>query len=169
MIKSLATAVTHIYPHLTPFVDFRVIDDGNGQEIVDWTATEQIPTEAELDAAWLEIYKKYKKDLLDGECDLAIMSGFTSSALGTAHTYPSDFQAMVYYNATMHRIANDPTFTVIKQKTLDAGYLDHTREQFIQVFNEGHEYGETQVTKLNGKKADVDLATSPEMVDAVQW
>lgn len=165
----MASAIVHIYPSLVPFTDFKVMEQNGVQIITEWNNSNPQPTQDQIDSAWFEIYKKYKKDYLDGQCDLATMGGFTSNALGTVHTYPSDFQAMVYFTATLNRFTNDPAFTSANQKTIDSGYLPHTKAQFVQVFNDGHQYGEDQITKLNKLKADVDVATTTGQVDEIKW
>lgn len=103
--------------------------------------------------------KAVKKTELDNSFNETLISGFTSNALGTLHSYPCDLQAMIFFNATFNRFQNDTTFTTVKQKTLDAGYLDHDKTQFMQVFNDGHAFGVTQDTKLAQLKADVDAVT----------
>lgn len=177
--KSYTLAIMHIYPQLVPFQDFSVFQDATGTQTVKWNNNNTQPTQAQLDSAWFEVLKKQKKDELDAKCDAIIMSGFTSSALGTAHTYPSDFQAMVFFNATINRFNNDSTFTTANQKTVDAGYLAHTKTQFIQVFNDGHAFGESQIAHLNSLKAQVDAityssdpttqATNQSNLDAITW
>lgn len=108
---------------------------------------------------------------LSASFDATMASGFTSSALGVSHTYPSDLQAMIFFNATMNRFVNDSTFTSVNQKTLDAGYLAHNKTQFTQVFNDGHAFGVTQDTKLANLKSQVDENTTDTVgkVNAITW
>jgi hypothetical protein len=113
--------------------------------------------------------KAAKKAQLSASFDATMASGFTSSALGVSHNYPSDLQAMIFFNATMNRFGNDSTFTTVNQKTLDAGYLAHTKAQFFQVFNDGHAFGVAQDTKLANLKAQVDAATTVSAVNAITW
>lgn len=166
---NIAQSIMKIYPDLTPFVDFRCVCEEDVQSIAEWNTDKPKPTDQQLNDAWLEICKDEKKAQLDLAFDVALVSGFKSSALGVEHTYPADFQAMVFFGATMNRINNDPSFTSTKQKTLDSGYLDHTAVQFIQAFNDGHQNGENLIAHLNELKADVDKVTSPDQLDGIQW
>lgn len=122
-----------------------------------------------INPATLDSLKSQKKAQLGASFDATMAGGFTSSALGVAHTYPSDLQAMIFFNATMNRFNNDSTFTSVDQKTLDAGYLTHTKAQFIQVFNDGHAFGVMQDTKLANLKAQADAATTVSAVNAITW
>jgi hypothetical protein len=125
--------------------------------------------ESETDATLLQYVKDAKKAELNMKCDLTIMGGFTSSALGVEHTYQSLLVDEVWLNATINRFAIDPNFTTVNYKTIDSGYLLHTKDQFNQVFIAGHSFGDSQIAKLNSLKAQVDSATDKAGVDAVTW
>jgi hypothetical protein len=119
--------------------------------------------------AELDVLKERKIKLLSSQCDQAIQAGFQSSALGVPHTYPAGIENMIYFNSTLLRFNNDPSFTSLQQLTLDAGYLDHTKEQFIQVFNDGHQFGLQQDGKLEQLKTQVSQAQSPDDLDNIKW
>ena len=125
--------------------------------------------ESETDSTLLQYAKNAKKTELNMKCDLTITGGFTSSALGVEHTYQSLLVDEVWLNATINRFAIDPNFTTVNYKTIDSGYLLHTKEQFNQVFIDGHAWGDSQISKLNNLKAQVDAATDKAGVDAVTW
>lgn len=125
--------------------------------------------EAETDANLLQYAKDTKKEELNTKCDLTIMGGFTSLALGVEHTYQSLLVDEVWLNATINRFAIDPNFTTVNYKTIDSGYLSHTKAQFEQVFIDGHMFGDSQITKLNNLKAQVDAATTKEELDVITW
>lgn len=125
--------------------------------------------EASLQADILKALKATKMASLTQLCNEAIVSGFTSSALGTAHTYPSHSQAQTNFNTQMHRFLSDPTYTSCKFFTEDAGWLVHTKDQFFQAFKDGHDYGNSQWDKLFGLLGDVATATDKPSVDAITW
>lgn len=117
----------------------------------------------------LDYFKTQKKSELQAQRDTAVYSGFTSSALGTSHQYLSDPTSMAYYMATMLRFTNDPTFSSINWWTIDAGYLAHTKAQFIQLFNDAHQFGLDQDEQLAKLNADVDAAKTPDAINAITW
>jgi hypothetical protein len=113
--------------------------------------------------------KAAKKKELSEKCNEAICGGFTSSALGTTHTYPSDEEAQRNFHSELDRIRLDPTYTTIYFKTFDAGYLPHTVDQFTKVFLDGHTAGRQQVAKLNQLKSDIDKVTDPNNLGVFVW
>lgn len=113
--------------------------------------------------------KQAKKEELSRKCNLAIIGGFPSSALGTAHTYPSDEEAQRNFNSEINKFLIDSTYTTSQFKTLDAGYLAHTKDQLFQVFSDGHNFKLSQLVRLNGKKADCDTAQTQPELDAITW
>lgn len=179
MKKSLALAITHIYPNLQPFVDFKVIEENGVQSITVWNAVEAQPTPDQLDAGWFEVLKKQKKEDLSTQCDLSIAGGFSSSALGSAHTYPSHDKAQANFNTEMNRFLTDPSYISCKFYTEDAGWLDHSKDQFFQVFHDGHDFGNAQWEKLLSLMAQVDAiiysgdpttqASNQSNLDAINW
>jgi hypothetical protein len=52
--KSIALAVIHIYPHLQPGIDFRVVSENGEQWIEEWNVADPKPTIEELDIAWAD-------------------------------------------------------------------------------------------------------------------
>lgn len=117
--------------------------------------------------------KQKKKDELSIQCGQAIISGFTSSALGVAHIYPSDDRAQRNFSTILHRFSIDPNYTSTAFQTLDAGFLEHSNDQFLKVFQDGHDFGEAQEAHLNDLKAKVDALTYPTNTDddlnAITW
>lgn len=154
--------------------DFLVVVDGVGNwSITEWKLPEQKPSNTDVENYWntnmMDYYKPLKKSELDNQCDLAIMGGFTSSVLGEPHQYQSMVIDEIWFNSTINRFSVDPNFTTVNYKTIDAGYLPHTKEQFFRVFIDGHNYGDSQISKLNGLKAQVEAATTKEELDAIEW
>lgn len=126
---------------------------------INWKTADDLLSEA----------KQIKKAQLSTQCNQAITAGFTSSALGTEHTYPSDDEAQRNFHSELDRINLDSTYTTIYFKTFDSGYMAHTIDQFKQVFIDGHTSGRSQIAKLNQLKADVDKATTPDEVVQIEW
>lgn len=110
-----------------------------------------------------------KIDELKTKCAEVIQGGFTSSALGTAHTYPSDPTSMIYFNATYNRFNADATFTSVDWQTTDAGYLTHTKAQFQQAFHDGHDFGIQQEEHMKQLVANVMTAPDVPSVKAISW
>ena len=123
----------------------------------------------DYDTRQLTDVKNTKIGELSTKCDTAIVNGFSSSALTTAHTYPSDDKAQSYLGDAIKRMELDSTVTSVNFKTLDAGFLTHTLPQLQQVFKDGFDFGQAQITKYNQLKAQVEAATTVDGVNAIVW
>lgn len=174
---NIADAILFKYPNASPIDDFHVLDhnDGTGQQIAFWNVKDSKgvvvpqPSSSDLSNWYLSALKVEKKAELSKKCYDMIVGGFTSSALGTAHTYPSDEEAQRNFNTIMNRFAIDSTFTSVNFKTIDSEYQVHTKTQFIQVFTDGHNYGAQQIAKLNNLKLQIDEASTVDAVNAITW
>lgn len=49
---NLSLVILHLFPNATPRVDYIILDQGAGSEIVRWDLPDPQPTQVELDAAW---------------------------------------------------------------------------------------------------------------------
>lgn len=127
----------------------------------------QAPTLAQAQAA--------QSATLSASCATAIVAGFTSSALGAAHTYPSQ--------------PNDQTnligaVTASQSPGLASGWVcnfwcadstgawalrPHSAAQIQQVLADGVAAREALSTKLAGLAAQVQAATSVSGVQAIVW
>lgn len=168
------SALQQMYPNIDKSQYELMVDTAGNFSITKWNvAGTLMPSLTDLQNFWnnnmLPYFKAQKKSELKASRDASVTGGFTSNALGTAHTYLSDATSMVYYNATMNRFLNDSTFTTIKWWTVDAGYLDHTKTQFFQLFNDGHQFGVDQDEKLAQLNASVDSATTVAAINAITW
>lgn len=129
--------------------------------------------EGKTAAELFQIYQNQKIAQLAAIYEQTLANGFTSSALGVAHTYPADTEARNNFNVTVLRFLTDPTYTTTNFKTLDAGFLAHTKDQFFQVFADGHNFGIQQNTHYNQKKAAVLALSYPTNtkadIDGITW
>jgi predicted glutamine amidotransferase len=69
--------------------------------------------------------------------DDAIYSSFTSSALGTTKTYNYSQKAASDFRGRALMLSLNPSTATVMWATLEDGFIEHTREQFIQVCTDG--------------------------------
>ncbi len=117
----------------------------------------------------LDTLKDAKKNQLDYLCNLAIISGFESDALGEVHLYPADEEAQRNLGFAIKRLEIEPELGSVGFKTLDAGYLNHTLEQLNHVFKDGFDKGQALIIKYNQLKAQVYAAETSIEVDSINW
>lgn len=170
---NLTQIILHMYPNAVPNVDFRVLYENGGSTITVWNLTQPQPTEDEAIQLSAQVAlantKMTKKSDLSQQCNQAIVAGFTSSALGQAHTYPSDEEAQRNFNSEINKFVIDSTYTTSLFKTLDAGYLPHSKDQLFQVFSDGHASRVAQLAQLNQLKAQVDAVQTQADLDKITW
>lgn len=137
-------------------------EDGNLGEYV---SVDQIYTP---DPSDLDGLKAAKMAELKSARDAELLAGFTSSATGAALYFGYDpiDQAYLHKKATM--LTLDPTIITIDWKTRD-GFVNFTRDQFIQVLKDGEAHEESLVYKVLYAEAYVTNATSKAEIDAIVW
>lgn len=126
----------------------------------------QIPNYA--DKVLLDM-KNMRINDLNTKCNQTILSGFTSYALGEPHQYDFDEEAQRNFNGTLTMLTVDPTISTIVWKTVDAGPLPHTKDQFIQLCKDGFAFKQNMISKYWLLKTKVQQATTIDEVNAITW
>lgn len=117
----------------------------------------------------LDEYKKLKLDELNAACEQALRT-FQSSALGTVHTYLSETDDMLLLNGEYSYVKGDDYDGLpIKWYTVEAGNVDHTKAQFVQVYLDGRRNVATNKYHRAALEAQVTAATDRAGVNAVVW
>lgn len=105
-------------------------------------------------------------------CGAALITGFTSSALGAAYTYPSqdDDQRNLQSAVSAAAIASSTWTTPIWCASNDAwSFAPHTAAQVQQVNADWLAYRVAAQQKYAGLIAKINAATSVEEVQAIHW
>ena len=108
-------------------------------------------------------------------CAAAITSGFISSALGSAHTYPSGLtdQANLAANVLSSLLPGLPSTWTTPQLCQDANgvwaYVAHTAAQIQQVGSDGKAAILGYLTKKASLQAEIEAATTVASVNAIVW
>lgn len=114
----------------------------------------------------LEYHKNLKIDVLRQICNDKIINGFTAS---NGHTYRTNRDDQLNMIGQKVELMADESITTVSWKTEDAGYIDHTREEWLQVYKEGYEHKETNLLKYNTLKQQVRDAKTHDEVLAISW
>lgn len=112
-------------------------------------------------------HKTLKLELLDDASRTEILKGFTSSNGHIYRTNGDDRENMI---GKAVQLILQPEIVLVKWKTEDIGYMDHTREEWINnVFLEGLNFKETVLFKYNTLRIQIENATLDSEVLAVKW
>lgn len=114
----------------------------------------------------LNHHKNLKINILNEQCELSIVNGFTAS---NGHHYRMNRDDQINMIGQKDTLLSDPTITVVSWKTEDAGYVDHTREEWLQVYKEAFEHKKYQLLKYNDLKQKVLKATTHEEIVKINW
>lgn len=121
----------------------------------------------------LDVVKQRKLEDLLSSRNIALET-FTSSALGTPHTYlsraasiPNDMLLLTseYSFVSGINYDNQP----ITWYTIEEGNVTHTAAQIIQVYLDARAYVQTQMVHCGTLNAQVDACTTVDAVNAIVW
>lgn len=123
--------------------------------------------EGEINDELLSQFKQLKIDNLNRTCDTQIDEGFTSS---NGHRYRLTRDDQINMMGRKSELKEDETITQVDWKTEDAGYITHTREEWLNVvYREAFNYKESQIYKYNQLKQQVLACVSIDEINAVVW
>lgn len=114
----------------------------------------------------LEHHKKLKMQLLDETCENAIKNGFTSV---NGHKYRLNDGDQINFLGQKDYLRDEPDVTSVLWRTEDAGYVDHTREDWMVVQKEAFNHKLTQLTKYNTYVQKIKNAVTDKEVYNTNW
>lgn len=135
-----------------------------------WVAAGNVP----LDRA-LADYQAAQIGAINAACQAAIFAGFTSSALGAAHTYPAKSLDQQNLSASVlaSLMPNLPVGWTTPFWCADANgawaYVQHTAAQIQQVGQDGKAAILAALNKNQTLQGQIMSATTPAEVQAVVW
>jgi hypothetical protein len=165
---NLASAITYLHPNAIPTHDFVVRDDsdGRGQYIDEWNLSDPQPTQDQLQTAWIGYLKKDKIVELTEACDKAIAQGFTAT---NGHTYQYQTNDQANINKQLTLLLLNDTITDVLWKTVDAGAINHTRDEFIALATDASNHERNNIGKLWQLEAQVNSAIDEDSINLVVW
>ena len=115
----------------------------------------------------LTYHKQVKTYLMNQSCEADIINGFTSS---NGHVYRTNRDDQVNMIGQKDELMEDTTITDVPWKTEDAGYVVHTRDEWLtQVYKEAFSSKKSKLFKYNSLKGQINAATSHDEILAVVW
>lgn len=115
----------------------------------------------------LEEYKSFKIEELNKKCQEDIFGGFTSSL--NQHIYRTNNEDQLNFLGKFNQLINDSSIISVMWKTEDVGYIEHSREDWLKIYNEALAVKEQKLFKVNQLKLKVNNALTKEEIEAVVW
>lgn len=115
----------------------------------------------------LTYHKTIKKDLINQECENAIVSGFKCS---NGHTYTLDRDDQMNMLGQKDQLMADETIATVPWKTVDVGMIDHQRDDWLNnVYLQAFGYKKEQLLKCDTLKQQVNAATTHDAIIQIAW
>ncbi|QFP93353.1 UNVERIFIED_ORG: hypothetical protein Xoosp15_88 [Xanthomonas phage Xoo-sp15] len=114
----------------------------------------------------LKYHKDLKTSMMDEFSDVYIKLGFKSV---NGHRYRLNENDQINFLGKKDWLRDHTEVTEVPWKTEDAGYVVHTREDWLTVQAEAYTHKETQLFKYNDKVTAIAAATTHEEIVAVSW
>ncbi len=110
--------------------------------------------------------KQDKIQQIKNTCNNTIYAGFKAT---NGHTYKFDLNYQNNFNQTMLMLNSDPTMTQVKFNTQDAGMIDHTKDDFLQVCKDAAAFKQEMLYKYFELQGQVLAAQDYLSVDEINW
>lgn len=114
----------------------------------------------------LEDAKAARRAILEREYETAIVSGFTSSALGSPHRYKSDPISQTWLVGAV-AAGESRNFECVELETGIRAIRLHTPEQLLQVLRDGAALAESYKVTFETLAAQIEAATTFEELEQV--
>ncbi|MCA1025794.1 hypothetical protein LCM23_06790 [Cytobacillus kochii] len=118
------------------------------------------------DVLELERAKSGKNSKLKKACEESILAGFSSA---NGHFYRTNRDDQTNMIGQKDILNSDESISTVQWKTEDAGYIAHTREEWLKVYNEAFMHKQKQLFKYDSLKSQVLSATTQEELDSINW
>lgn len=114
----------------------------------------------------LKYHKELKIRVFKSQCEEDIEKGFTAS---NGHFYRTNRDDQINMIGQKDALDSNPNITTILWKTEDVGYIEHTREEWLNVYREAFKHKQDTLFKYNDLKLRVINATTNTEVTAIKW
>lgn len=114
----------------------------------------------------LIFHKNLKLSMVNESCELAISNGFTSA---NSHKYRLNQDDQVNMLGQKDRLRDNPDMDKVFWKTEDAGYIEHTRAEWLVMQKEAFDHKLIQLMKYNEKHTAITNATTHKQIVETNW
>ncbi|MGG1051969.1 hypothetical protein ABE174_19640 [Bacillus subtilis] len=109
----------------------------------------------------LQHHKNLKNNLLSEACEEEIIKGFTAS---NGHVYRTNRDDQVNMIGQKDILDDTDSAEPIKWRTEDAGWIDHTKDEWLQIYKEAFDFKKSTLLKYASLKDQVNNATTHDEI-----
>jgi hypothetical protein len=114
----------------------------------------------------LDYHKELKQAVLSEYCERDIQKGFISS---NSHHYRTNRDDQVNMIGQKDAIASNDLITHVMWKTEDAGYIQHTKEEWLNIYQEAFVHKQQMLFKYENKKQQLLACLSHQELMDLKW
>lgn len=114
----------------------------------------------------LNYCKEIKSIHFKRTCESEILKGFVAS---NGHFYRTNRDDQTNLMGQKDLLSENPSIETVMWKTEDVGYIEHTKEEWIKIYNEAFLHKQTQLFKYDNLKKQVLLCATHEELDIINW
>ncbi|MBP0725524.1 hypothetical protein J5Y03_10025 [Bacillus sp. RG28] len=115
----------------------------------------------------LEQYKTFKIEELKKKCQEDIYNGFVSKL--NNHTYRTNNDDQLNFLGKYNQLMSDTSIKTVMWKTEDVGYIEHTRSDWLSIYNEALTAKEQKLFHYEQLRQQVNACKTKEQVETILW
>lgn len=166
MNMDLGYALTILFPQAIPNIDYALRDDGIGAYVNEWNLSEPQPTLVQLQEAYLTYIKHENIQEMNTLCEQDILLGFTAR---NNHFYEYKMFDQINMDGKVVLLRINPSIEMIEWETKDVGMVNHTRDEFFEVYKDAHDNKWVKIQKYRDKKQEILSCISEDQVRTISW
>jgi len=141
-----------------------------GNNLSDYTIQNNIPVYTPIpDIIKLPPLKEAKIEEINIACNKEILDGFKSSCTGIEHQYKFTEEWQTNLNRQMNSLIIDDLVDSIEWNTVDAGVINHTRRQFITLYQDSKTFIDSKISNYYNIKQQVMNCQNTNDVRLINW
>jgi hypothetical protein len=114
----------------------------------------------------LNHHRLLKIEILKEQCEITIEAGFTAS---NGHAYRTNRDDQINMIGQKDELTIDTSIATVMWKTEDVGYFQHTREEWLKIYNEAFAHKKATLFRYDSLKKLINEATSHDEIIAINW
>lgn len=116
-----------------------------------------------------DIFNSMKSDRIlqfKSQCESEIEKGFTAT---NGHFYRTNRDDQINMIGQRNELLENEAMTTVLWATEDAGYIEHAREEWLDIYKQAFDYKKGQLFKYDSLKQEANEASTHEELTQITW